>query len=121
MCLEASRKGIAEAEFGGTMVRRHKENRMTDPIDKMMEELPPDLQEEVRDFARFLLLRKRRPSREHLRMSWAGGLNPTFAVCGLDARKSLIHRSGRAKVFTTPAAAPSRVPAGVPAARVVLR
>ena len=51
---------------------------MTDQIDKMMEQLPPELQREVREFARSLLERKRRagrlPRRKHLRMKWAGAL-----------------------------------------------
>ena len=47
---------------------------MTDQIGKMMERLPPDLQEEVRGFARSLLAKKRRRRRKHLRLGWAGGL-----------------------------------------------
>ncbi len=39
-----------------------------------MEKLPPDLQQEVKDFARFLVEKKAKPKRKKLRLSWAGGL-----------------------------------------------
>lgn len=43
-------------------------------IEDLIRELPPDLQEEVRHFAEFLLETKVRPKRKGLRLSWAGGL-----------------------------------------------
>jgi len=43
-------------------------------IEDMMKQLPPELQEEVRDFAQFLLERKARPKQKNLRLTWAGGL-----------------------------------------------
>ncbi len=41
---------------------------------EMIKDLPPDLQQEVLDFAEFLLARTRPARRKHLRMSWAGAL-----------------------------------------------
>ncbi len=43
-------------------------------LEELIKELPPHLQEEVRDFAQFLADTKVRPKRKHLRMDWAGGL-----------------------------------------------
>jgi hypothetical protein len=43
-------------------------------IEELMEKLPPDLQQEVKDFARFLVEKKAKPKRKKLRLSWAGGL-----------------------------------------------
>lgn len=42
-------------------------------VEDIIRRLPPELQAEVGDFARFLLER-RRPTRSHLRLSWAGAL-----------------------------------------------
>jgi hypothetical protein len=47
---------------------------MTDQIDKLLGQLPPELQKEVADFARFLIQKKRRVKHKPLRMKWAGGL-----------------------------------------------
>lgn len=44
------------------------------PLEEVIRDLPPDLQQEVRDFAQFLLQKKARPSHRKLRLSWAGGL-----------------------------------------------
>jgi hypothetical protein len=44
-------------------------------IDELMEKLPPELQDEVYDFAQFLLERKIQPKQKRLRMDWAGGLS----------------------------------------------
>jgi hypothetical protein len=44
-------------------------------LEETIKELPPELQQEVQDFARFLLETKLRPKRSKLRMSWAGGLS----------------------------------------------
>ena len=43
-------------------------------IEELMEKLPPDLQQEVRDFAQFLVEKKAKPKRRKLRLTWAGGL-----------------------------------------------
>jgi hypothetical protein len=45
-----------------------------DEVVKVTNGLPERLQEEVRDFARFLAEKKARPLRRKLRMDWAGGL-----------------------------------------------
>jgi galactose-1-phosphate uridylyltransferase len=43
-------------------------------IEELMAQLPPDLQQEVKDFARFLVEKKAKPRRKKLRLTWAGGL-----------------------------------------------
>jgi hypothetical protein len=43
-------------------------------IDELVRELPPELQQEVRDFAQFLLDRKVHPRQKKLRLTWAGAL-----------------------------------------------
>jgi len=43
-------------------------------IEELVAKLPPDLQQEVRDFARFLVEKKAKPRRKKLRLTWAGGL-----------------------------------------------
>ncbi len=44
-------------------------------LEKLMQELSPELQQEVYDFARFLLEEKAQPRRKgKLRLSWAGAL-----------------------------------------------
>lgn len=43
-------------------------------IDELVKQLPPDLQQEVRDFARYLLETKARPRQKKLKMDWAGAL-----------------------------------------------
>ncbi len=48
--------------------------RLMESIEELMEKLPPDLQQEVKDFARFLVEKKAKPKRKKLRLSWAGGL-----------------------------------------------
>ena len=42
-------------------------------IEELIKELPPELQQEVSDFAQFLLDRKVRPKQKKLRMTWVGG------------------------------------------------
>lgn len=48
--------------------------KLMESIEELMEKLPPDLQEEVRDFARFLVEKRAKPKRKKLRLTWAGGL-----------------------------------------------
>jgi len=43
-------------------------------IDELIEQLPPELQDEVFNFAQLLLKVKAQPKQKKLRMSWAGGL-----------------------------------------------
>jgi len=47
---------------------------LMESIEELMEKLPPDLQQEVKDFARFLVEKKAKPRRKKLRLTWAGGL-----------------------------------------------
>ena len=44
-------------------------------LDELVKELPPELQQEVQDFATFLFETKVRPKQSKLRLSWAGGLS----------------------------------------------
>jgi hypothetical protein len=44
-------------------------------LEQLLIELPPELQQEVRDFAEFLLQTRVRAGRRRLRLSWAGGLS----------------------------------------------
>lgn len=44
------------------------------PIEEIIKKLPPDLKQEVHDFALFLLEKRAQPNRKRLEMSWAGGL-----------------------------------------------
>jgi hypothetical protein len=43
-------------------------------IEQLMEKLPPELQQEVCDFAKFLLTKNPRPRRRRMNMKWAGAL-----------------------------------------------
>ena len=43
-------------------------------IEELMAKLPPELQQEVQDFAQFLVEKRGRPKRKKLRLNWAGGL-----------------------------------------------
>jgi len=71
----------AEAQIGGARgaeYNRAKEAAMT-ALEKLIQELPVELQREVEDFARFLLttkVRSNQPGRkpEKLRLGWAGAL-----------------------------------------------
>lgn len=44
-------------------------------LEEVVRELPPDLQQEVQDFARYLLESKVRPKRSKMRLTWAGALS----------------------------------------------
>lgn len=50
------------------------ERAQDEPIEVLLRELPPELQREVRDFAEFLLNRRRRKRKGPLRQDWGGGL-----------------------------------------------
>jgi Protein of unknown function (DUF2281) len=43
-------------------------------LEELIRELPPELQQEVHDFAEFLLEKKLHPRQGKLRMRWAGAL-----------------------------------------------
>ncbi len=45
-----------------------------EPLDKIFKELPPNIQQQVRDFAEFLLKKWRRKPAKKLRQDWAGAL-----------------------------------------------
>ena len=45
-----------------------------DEVVEVTKELPERLQEEVRDFARFLAEKRARPTHKKMRLDWAGGL-----------------------------------------------
>jgi hypothetical protein len=46
----------------------------TKPLQELVQELPPDLRAEVRDFIEFLLVKRSRRTRMMLRQDWAGAL-----------------------------------------------
>ena len=43
-------------------------------LPELIHDLPPELQQEVRDFIEFLLAKRKRKSGKRLSQSWAGGL-----------------------------------------------
>jgi hypothetical protein len=46
----------------------------TKPLEELIQELPPVLRAEVRDFVEFLLAKHDRPRQRHLRQDWAEAL-----------------------------------------------
>ena len=50
-------------------------NTLLKPLDELVKELPPHSQDEVRDFAEFLLEKRKRKSVRKLSQSWAGALS----------------------------------------------
>ena len=44
------------------------------PLQELVQELPPDIQTEVRDFAEFLLAKQVHHARKVLKQDWAGAL-----------------------------------------------
>ncbi len=46
----------------------------TKPLVELVQELPPDVQAEVRDFVEFLLVKRARKPAKKLRQDWAGAL-----------------------------------------------
>jgi len=46
----------------------------TKPLQELVQELPPDMHAEVRDFVEFLLVKRGRRARRRLRQEWAGVL-----------------------------------------------
>jgi len=49
-------------------------NAMARPLEDLVQELPPDMRAEVRDFVEFLLAKRDRHSGKPLRQDWAGAL-----------------------------------------------
>jgi len=45
------------------------------PLEQLVKELPPRLQDELRDFAEFLLQKRQRGVGKKLRQDWAGALS----------------------------------------------
>jgi len=43
-------------------------------LEELVKELPPDMQEEVREFAQFLLEKRVKGKKQFLTQTWAGGL-----------------------------------------------
>ena len=55
-------------------MRRNTVSTITKPLQELVQELPPDLRAEVRDFVEFLLAKRGRRARRVLRQDWAGAL-----------------------------------------------
>jgi hypothetical protein len=49
-------------------------NAMAKPLEELVQELPPDIQAEVRDFIEFLLVKRARTPATKLHQDWAGAL-----------------------------------------------
>jgi hypothetical protein len=49
-------------------------NVMARPLEEVVRQLPPDLRDEVRDFAEFLLTKRSRRAGRALSQEWAGAL-----------------------------------------------
>jgi hypothetical protein len=47
---------------------------MTKPLEELMRELPPDMRQEVRNFAEFLLTKQAQRTSSMLQQNWAGAL-----------------------------------------------
>ena len=47
---------------------------ITKPLQELVQELPPEMQAEVRDFVEFLLAKRRHGARRTLQQDWAGTL-----------------------------------------------
>jgi hypothetical protein len=51
-----------------------KMSEMAQPLEKLVKELPPAVQAEVRDFAEFIMRKRKKKTGSKLRQQWAGGL-----------------------------------------------
>lgn len=56
------------------MIKNKKEDESMPTLKEYVEKLPPDLQQEVEDFVKFLLEKRAKRSKKRLRLDWAGGL-----------------------------------------------
>jgi len=64
-------------------------------LDELIKQLPPELKEEVRDFAEFLLQRQERKSGQPLRQDWAGALKDyRHLYTSLDLQKKALEWRG---------------------------
>jgi len=52
----------------------HREERAVETVKELVEKLPPDMQQEVKHFAEFLLEKRRRKPRHKPDFGWAGAL-----------------------------------------------
>jgi hypothetical protein len=59
---------------GSTESGKQEEWEAMQTIKELVEKLPPDLQQEVRDFVEFLLEKKAHRRQNKLRLTWAGAL-----------------------------------------------
>jgi hypothetical protein len=50
----------------------------TKPLEELIQELPPVLRAEVRDFVEFLLIKRERPGQRQLRQDWAEALKADY-------------------------------------------
>jgi hypothetical protein len=72
-----------------------KEEPSVRTLNEVIEQLPPELQREVEDFAQFLLERKPRAKQRKLRQSWAGGLREfRDRFTSLDLQKRALDQRG---------------------------
>ena len=55
-------------------MRRDAVSMPTKPLQELLQELPPDMRAEVRDFVEFLLAKRARRAKRTLRQDWAGAL-----------------------------------------------
>ncbi|MFO8056565.1 MAG: DUF2281 domain-containing protein [bacterium] len=44
------------------------------PLEELVKELPPELQQQVREFVEFLVEKNSRPEQKSMRLTWAGAL-----------------------------------------------
>ncbi len=63
------------------------------PISELWQELPPDLQQQVRDFAEFLA-NKHLTSAKPLQLKWAGALREYKHLSALDLQRSVLENWG---------------------------
>lgn len=49
-------------------------NTIAKPLQELVQDLPPDMRAEVRDFVEFLLAKRGRRAQRTLRQDWAGAL-----------------------------------------------
>ncbi|MCT7951613.1 DUF2281 domain-containing protein [Ancylothrix sp. C2] len=61
----------------------------TKPMLELWQELPPNLQQEVRDFAEFLL-EKHAKSTQSLQLKWAGALREEKGVTAADLQREVL-------------------------------
>lgn len=65
----------------------------TKPMPELWQDLPLNLQQEVRDFAEFLL-QKHAPSAKPLQLKWAGALRQEQDVTAADLQREVLENWG---------------------------